>query len=91
MQPRFEQELRRRGRRGAYKLETRYWELEHTTPRHGSRPFEVAHLDHTVADLVLVTSNGQVQVVGRNFSYKGLESRKRPLASFPVILNPERK
>jgi transposase InsO family protein len=65
MRPRFEQELRRRGRRGAYKLEPHYWHLEYDTPRHGSRPFEVAYLDHTVADVVLVSSSGKVIIVGR--------------------------
>ncbi|HEX8217832.1 MAG TPA: DDE-type integrase/transposase/recombinase, partial [Chloroflexia bacterium] len=65
MRPRLEQEKRRRGRRAAYKFAIRYWELEFTTPRHGSRPFEVAHIDHTVADLLLVTADGKVEVVGR--------------------------
>lgn len=30
-----------------------YWELEMTTPRHGERPFEIGHIDHTQVDLEL--------------------------------------
>jgi putative transposase len=33
-----------------------YWEIEHTTPRHGSRPWGVAHLDHTQLDIELVSA-----------------------------------
>jgi putative transposase len=30
--------------------------LDQTTPRHGDRPFAVAHLDHTELDVLLVSS-----------------------------------
>jgi transposase InsO family protein len=50
------QTLKRQGRRAAYQQETFYWELELTTPRHGDRPFEICHLDHTQADLELICS-----------------------------------
>jgi putative transposase len=65
MRPRFELEKRRRGRRGAYKFAIRYWDLEFTTPRHGSRPFEIAHIDHTIADIIVVTADGKTEIVGR--------------------------
>jgi len=45
----------RRGRRAAYAEEPFYW-LDQTTPRHGERPFALAHLDHTELDLLLVSS-----------------------------------
>jgi putative transposase len=45
----------RRGKRAAYASQPFYY-LDQTTPRHGSRPFERAHLDHTELDLVLVSS-----------------------------------
>jgi transposase InsO family protein len=50
------QTLRRMGPRAAYPRESFYWELELTTPRHGDRPFEIAHLDHTELDVELVCS-----------------------------------
>lgn len=49
-----ETEMKRKGRRAAYQLDVFYWELEMTTPRHGDRPFEIVHLDHTESDIELV-------------------------------------
>lgn len=52
--PRYTQTLQRQGVRAAYAHEPWYWELSLTTPRHGDRPFEIVHLDHTELDLELV-------------------------------------
>lgn len=49
----YEQTLKREGRRSAYSKEPFYWELEVTTPRHGDRPFEICHIDHTEMDIEL--------------------------------------
>lgn len=46
----------RKGFRAAYQLDVFHWELEMTTPRHGDRPFEIVHLDHTELDIQLVDS-----------------------------------
>jgi len=45
----------RRGRRAAYASQPFYW-LDQTTPRHGERPFALAHLDHTELDIELISS-----------------------------------
>ncbi len=42
--------------RAAAQVEEWYWELELTTPRHGSRPLDVTHLDHTELDIELVSA-----------------------------------
>lgn len=47
---------RRLGRRAAYGQQPFYWYLDQTTPRHGERPFALAHLDHTELDVLLVSS-----------------------------------
>jgi len=47
---------KREGPRAAYQHQQFYWELELTTPRHGDRPFEIVHLDHTTLDIELVCS-----------------------------------
>jgi transposase InsO family protein len=52
-----ERALRRQGRRAAYAHEAFHWYLEQTTPRHGDRPFEIAHIDHTQLDVELVCSD----------------------------------
>ena len=48
-------EAKRRGTRAAYASQAFSW-LDQTTPRHGERPFALAHLDHTELDIVLVSS-----------------------------------
>ncbi len=50
-----EVEAKRRGTRAAYASQPFAW-LDQTTPRHGERPFALAHLDHTELDIVLVSS-----------------------------------
>lgn len=49
----YEVEESRKGRRAAYKFEELYTELEFTTPKHGERVFELAHIDHTELDIEL--------------------------------------
>lgn len=51
-----EQTFKRRGGRAAYQQQSFYWELEQRTPRHGDRPFEIGHIDHTQADVWAVCS-----------------------------------
>lgn len=54
--PRYEQVKKRAGRRAAYPHEPMHLELSYTLPRHGDRPFEVVHIDHTELDVELVDS-----------------------------------
>ncbi|MGI8746612.1 MAG: Mu transposase C-terminal domain-containing protein [Bryobacteraceae bacterium] len=62
--PGFEQAAKRQGHRAAYAREDFYWELELTTPRHGDRPFEITHIDHTELDIETVCSRTG-RVLGR--------------------------
>lgn len=59
--PKAEQTRKRKGNRAAYQVGEFYWELSQTTPRHGDRPFEICHIDHTEAPIEFVSS-----VTGRN-------------------------
>lgn len=45
---------KRVGAKAAYVMEEFYWSLDIGTPRHGERPFEIAHVDHTEMDVMLV-------------------------------------
>ncbi len=54
--PAFDKILKRRGPRAAYSLSAWHHELNRTTPRHGERPFEIGHIDHTELDIELVCS-----------------------------------
>jgi putative transposase len=67
--PRQAQVEARQGRRAAYQQSPFCWELTPTTPRHGDRPFEIGHIDHTELDVELVCSR-----TGRNLG--------RPWATF---------
>ncbi|GMA63705.1 DDE-type integrase/transposase/recombinase [Alicyclobacillus fastidiosus] len=50
--PKVTQEKKRKGDKAARKhQEFSIWHLEFSTPRHGERPFEIAHIDHTVLDV----------------------------------------
>jgi putative transposase len=55
--PKFLQTLKRQGRRAAYTHSAFFFELEPTTPRHGDRPFEIGHIDHTELDVEVVCSH----------------------------------
>lgn len=67
--PRREQVGKRQGPRAAYQESPFYWELALTTPRHGDRPLEIGHIDHTQLDVELLCSR-----TGRNLG--------RPWATF---------
>ena len=54
----FDQTLKRKGRRASYQVATFHWDLDLTTPRHGDRPFEIAHIDHTELDVECVAGAG---------------------------------
>jgi transposase InsO family protein len=59
--PQYEQRLKREGWRKAYSREPFYLESKSTMQRHGERPLEIAHIDHTELDVELVCSR-----TGRN-------------------------
>jgi transposase InsO family protein len=52
--PLFEHTLAQEGKRKAYQVKEFYRELKYTTPRHGERPWEIGHIDHTVTDLEFI-------------------------------------
>jgi putative transposase len=52
----YKQKRKRKGDKAAYPDKPVYWELEVTTPRHGDRPHEIAHIDHTQLDIELIDS-----------------------------------
>lgn len=52
--PQYLQTRKRMGHRAAYSLKPFYYWLEQDTPRHGDRPFEICHIDHTQLDIELI-------------------------------------
>jgi putative transposase len=85
--PGFKQALKRLGHRAAYELEPFYWKLERTTPRHGIRPFEIGHIDHTELDIELVCSlTGKV--LGRPWLTIMTDAFSRRCLAFYVTFDP---
>ena len=84
---RFEQTLKRKGRRAAYKYEPAYWDLDLTTPRHGDRPFEIGHIDHTELDVELrCVATGQV--LGRPWVTLLVDAFSRRILAMHLTFDP---
>jgi putative transposase len=62
MRPKHEQMLKRMGHRVAYASRPFHYWIEQSTPRHGDRPFEIGHIDHTLLDLEF-----RCPITGENF------------------------
>jgi transposase InsO family protein len=83
----YEQTKRRQGERAAYRLEPLYLELKLTTPRHGDRPFEIVHIDHTQLDLELICSSTE-RTLGRPWVTFLMDAFSRRLLAFYLSYDP---
>ena len=77
---------KRKGAKAAYQESTWYWELEHTTPRHGDRPWEIAHIDHTQLDIELLSSLGKP--LGRPWATFLVDAYSRRLLAVYLTFDP---
>lgn len=84
---RFDQTLKRKGHRAAYIHEPAFWSLDLTTPRHGDRPFEISHIDHTELDIELVCSVTS-QVLGRPWLTLLVDAFSRRLLALYLTFDP---
>ena len=73
--------LKRKGKRAAYQHKEFYWELTQTTPRHGERPFHIAHIDHTELDIEIVDSKTG-KVLGRIYLTLLIDAFSRTVLAF---------
>ena len=80
---RFRQTLKRQGPRAAYQHGPFYVELELKTPRHGDRPFEICHVDHTQLDIELTDSTGK-HVLGRPWMTLMIDAFSRRILAIHV-------
>ncbi len=72
----YRQTKKRKGKRAAYQQSLFYWELKLTTPVHGDRPFEIAHIDHTQLDIEIVCSRTG-HLLGRPWSTLLIDAKTR--------------
>ena len=82
----FRQTLQRQGRRAAYGQEPFYIELHLKTPRHGDRPFEIGHIDHTELDVEVVSAHTG-QVLGRPWLTFLIDAFSRRVLAFYVTFD----
>lgn len=85
--PHYEQLTKRQGSKVAYQAEPWYWELEFTTPRHGDRPFEICHLDHTELDVELVDAQTG-RLLGRPWATFLVDAFSRRLLAIQLSFDP---
>jgi putative transposase len=81
-----EQTEQRQGKRAAYQETPWHWELLRTTARHGDRPWEVVHLDHTQLDIELVSGFGQP--LGRPWATFLVDAYSRRLLAVYLTFDP---
>lgn len=80
------QTMRREGRRAAYAETPFHWTLNATTPRHGDRPFEIVHADHTELDIELVDSQSGVNL-GRPWATICTDAYSRRILSVVLVFD----
>ncbi|MHB1758147.1 MAG: DDE-type integrase/transposase/recombinase [Leptospirillum sp.] len=81
MRPKEEQVRKRKGNRAAYSFEQTHWRIELATPIHGSRPFEICHIDHTELDIELVASDN-MKSIGRPWLTLMIDAFSRRVVGF---------
>lgn len=77
----------REGARAAYQETPWFWEIEQSTPRHGSRPFEIAHIDHTELDIE-VRSSSTGQLLGRPWATFLMDAYSRRFLAVYLTFDP---
>ncbi|MGC7871819.1 DDE-type integrase/transposase/recombinase [Desulfosporosinus sp. SYSU MS00001] len=87
MRPLLERLAKTQGSRVAYQKREFYWELDMTTPRHGERPFEVAHIDHTEVDLETVHST-TLKKLGKFWLTLMIDAFTRRILAFYITYDP---
>lgn len=77
-------ECARKGEKAAYASEEFYWRLDQSTPRHGERPFEIGHIDHTELDLQFVGSR-RGEKLGRAWLTLFIDAFTRTILSWVIM------
>lgn len=85
--PHFQETLKRKGHRAAYVYESAFWDLDLKTPRHGDRPFEIGHIDHTELDVELRCSTTD-QILGRPWLTLLVDAFSRRILALYLTFDP---
>jgi putative transposase len=82
-----EQTEAREGARAAYPEHPWFWELTVQTPRHGSRPFAIAHIDHTELDIE-IRSSSTSELLGKPWVTFMMDAYSRRLLAVYLTFDP---
>ncbi|HEY0322536.1 MAG TPA: hypothetical protein VGC66_16390 [Pyrinomonadaceae bacterium] len=85
--PKYQQTLKMRGHRAAYKEKEFYMELELTTPKHGERPFHIGHIDHTKGDAEFVCARTGMNL-GRPWVTRLMDAFCRRILASIMLFDP---
>ena len=86
--PKWQQITKRQGKRAAYRHEPFHWYVSQTTSRHGDRPFEIAHLDHTQLDVRCVCSKNPSIDLGRPWLTLMIDAYSRRVLAVFLSFDP---
>jgi putative transposase len=85
--PKYQQTLKMRGHRAAYKDKEFYMELEFTTPKHGERPFHIGHIDHTKGDAEFICARTRMNL-GRPWVTRLTDAYCRRILATIMLFDP---
>lgn len=85
--PEYLQVLKRMGHRAAYALKPFYFRLGPDTPRHGDRPFEICHIDHTELDIELIDPRDGTNL-GRPWATFMIDACSRRILAIYLTFDP---
>lgn len=88
--PEYLQALKRMGHRAAYASKPFYFRLNYDTPRHGDRPFEICHIDHTELDIELVDPRDETNL-GRPWATFMIDAYSRRILAIYLTFDPPSK
>lgn len=77
----------REGEKAGYDLELPYTSIDRETPRHGTRPFAIAHIDHTQLDLQFVSEANGMEM-GKAYLTVMLDAYTRQILAWIVTFDP---
>lgn len=78
--------FKREGKRAAYKHQELFYDLENPSHRHGSRPFEICHIDHTELDIELLSTD--MVSLGRPWLSIMIDGYSRSILAFLISFDP---
>lgn len=79
--------LKREGSKAAYQYEPFYFELGPSVPKHGDRPWEIGHIDHTELDIELICTVTKKNL-GRPWASLMIDAHTRRILAVYLSFDP---